>query len=126
MNFILDTHVLIWRFLNPKKLSKAFTTIFSHEENIFGVPNIALMETQYLSEIGRIQINVEEFVSVLRDHPQFQLLPFDETVLLHALRLTSNRDPFDRVILAHALASSTPILTRDHWMKKTASHLVIF
>ena len=126
MNFVVDTHVLIWRFLDPKKLSKRLKTLFASEENEFWVPNMALMETQYLNEIGRIQINIDEFIAILRDHPQFRLLSFDEQVLAHALRLSSNRDPFDRIILAHALASSTPILTRDRWMKRMAPHLVVF
>ena len=125
MNFILDTHVFIWRFLSPEKLSKKLKEIFSNEENIFGVPTMVLMETQYLSEVGRVQVELDNLMLVLKEQPEFTLLSFDEQVLLHALKLTSNRDPFDRVILAHALATSTKILTKDRWMKKMAPHLVV-
>lgn len=125
MNYIVDTHILVCRFLKPQKLSKKLKDIFSKEENHFGIPTMALMEIQYLKEIKRIQIEMEDLLLVLKEHPQFELLPFDETVLAHTFHLTSNRDPFDRIILAHALVHSTKILTNDQWMEEMAPHLVL-
>lgn len=126
MNYLVDTHVLLWRLLEPKRLSKRVRALFVRREHIFLIPMICLLEAQYLSEIGRIEIDLDQMLEILHEEPLFQLVPYDEAVMLHSLRLTTTRDPFDRIILAHALATSTKILTKDTWMKKTAPHLAVF
>ncbi|HBF13896.1 MAG TPA: hypothetical protein DDW49_11020 [Deltaproteobacteria bacterium] len=125
MNYIIDTHVLIWRFVEPSRLSQKQKIIFKKETNQFLVPSMSLLEVQYLTEIGRVKLEMGDFLIALKNQDNFSIASFDEGILLHSLKLTSNRDPFDRVILAHALATSTKILTRDRWMKETAAHLVI-
>lgn len=125
MQYLLDTHTLLWRLTQPRKLSKRVRAIFSKSTHQFTVPTIALLETQYLIDIGRIDLAVDDVLTTIQEEPQFSLVPYDEVVMLHSLRLTGTRDPFDRIILAHALATSTQILTHDQWMKKMAPHLVI-
>ena len=126
MKYIVDTHLLVWRLIEPRKLSKNERSLFSNSQTEFLIPTVALLEMQYLAEIKRIEIDMDEALTTLQEEPAFQLVPFDETAMLHAFRLTSTRDPFDRMILAQALANSTKILTRDRWMKETAPHLVVF
>lgn len=125
MRYILDTHTLVWRLVAPKKLSPAAQSIFLNEENEFRIPTICILEIQYLAEIGRIAMDPDSALTTIQDEPNFYLAPFEETVMLHSLKLTTTRDPFDRMILAHALASSTKIITKDRWMKQTAPHLVV-
>lgn len=125
MNVFVDTHVLVWRFLEPSKLSPAQAGFFQREETGFLVPTIVLLEIQYLKEIGRIEVNLGDFLLTLKSEDKFRLIPFDEMVMLESLNLATTRDPFDRIILAHALATATKILTKDRWMKKTAPQLVV-
>lgn len=126
MKFVVDTHVLVWRLLQPSRLPKKVRHLFSEPDNEFLIPTVCLLEIQYLSEIGRIELDVEEALVAIREETNFQLIPYDEEAMLHSLKLTTTRDPFDRMILAHALSQSTKILTKDHWMKQTAPHLAIF
>lgn len=126
MNYFLDTHVLVWRFLEPHRLSTKAKRVFAEAEAVFLVPTVSLLEVQYLSEIGRIEVDMGEFLQTLKQQEEFRLVSFDELALMTSLRLTSNRDPFDRIILGHAMATSTKILSRDRWMLKTAPELVIF
>jgi PIN domain nuclease of toxin-antitoxin system len=125
LNYFLDTNALIWRFLDPRKLSAKMKNVFAGEDNLYLVPTVSLLELQYLKEIGRIEVDIDQFLQTLRQQEDFRLVPFDETVLLASLRLTSNRDPFDRIILAHAIAASIKILSRDRWMQQTAPELVV-
>ena len=126
MSYLLDTHTLVWRFIDPKKIPPKIQTLFSNPESDFLIPTICLLEIQYLVEVGRIQIDLDEVRRVIQEEDAFQLVAYDESVMLHSLRLTTTRDPFDRIILAHALSTSTKIITRDLWMKRTAPHLVVF
>jgi len=125
MKYFVDTHLLVWRLIEPRRLSKMEKGLFSDSHAEFLIPTVVLLEIQYLTEIKRIEIDMDEALAAIQEDPSFQLAPFDETAMLHAFRLTTTRDPFDRMILAQALASSTKILTRDRWMKETAPHLVV-
>lgn len=127
MDYILDTHILVWRCLKPVKLvTPKVDSLFLDESNHFLLPCISLLEVQYLHEIGRIDLHVDDILKMVNEGNQFVILPYDVSVMLHSLKLTSTRDPFDRIILAHALATSTQIITKDHWMKKEAPKLVVF
>lgn len=126
MNYVVDTHILIGRLVEPARLSAKVKSLFSREEeNRFLIPTIVLLEIQYLKEIGKIEVNLDEILLAVGDNPSFKLLAYDEAVMLQSLQLTTNRDPFDRIILAHALSLSSKIITKDRWMKKTAPHLVV-
>ena len=105
-------------------MPKAAKSLFLKETD-FLIPTIALLEIQYLIEIGRIEVEIDQVLGAIHEEPSFQLVPYDEAVMLHSLRLTTTRDPFDRMILAHALATSTHIITKDRWMRRIAPHLVI-
>lgn len=126
MNCLVDTHVLIWRYLAPERLSPKAKRCFAKSEARFLIPAVSILETQYLVEIGRIELDMDEFLETLKGGQEFKILPFDEMALIHSLKLTGTRDPFDRMILGQALSLGTPILTRDRWMKKTAPDLVIY
>lgn len=125
MKYFVDTHLLVWRLIDPRQLSKKERAIFSGAQAEFLIPTVVLLEMQYLSEIKRIEIDLDEALMTIQEDSSFQLVPFDEAAMLHAFRLTTTRDPFDRIILSQALASGTKILTRDRWMKETAPHLVV-
>lgn len=125
MRYVLDTHILLWRLVEPQQLPHAVKPLFKHGDHEFLIPTVALLEIQYLVEIGRIDIAIDEVLATIESLPDFQLVPYDELVMRHSLRLTATRDPFDRMILAHALATSTPLLTKDRWMQRMAPHLVI-
>ena len=84
-----------------------------------------MLEIQYLVEIKRVELDIDETLKTIQLERNFELVSFDEEAMLHSLKLMTTRDPFDRIILSHALARSTKILTKDFWMKKTAPHLVV-
>ncbi len=126
MRFILDTHVLIERLLKPSRLSSKVRSIFLDEENDFLIPTVAFLEIQYLTEIGRIEMDIDQTLSTIQETERFQLIPYDEAAMFQSLHLNTTRDPFDRIILAQALARSHKILTKDRWMKRTAPHLVVY
>jgi len=126
MEYVLDTHVLLWRLLEPKRLSLKAQAILKDDDNRFLVPTMVMLETQYLIEIGRIDLDMRDFLEVVSADDHYQFLPFDERVMVQAIHLNDTRDPFDRTILSHALALHKSIITKDRWMKRMAPQLVIF
>ena len=44
MNYLLDTHILIWSLLDSEKLSKTILDIISNQENKIFVSTVSLWE----------------------------------------------------------------------------------
>ena len=75
---------------------------------------MALVELQYLIEIGRFTDPVEQVLEVLGRDLGLRVcdLPFPE-VARRAFDLSWTRDPFDRLIVSQAILREEPLVTKD-------------
>ena len=115
MNYLLDTHVLIW-FLNGDKSlsSKARKAIESDNATNF-VSMASLWEIAIKLSLDRLSIKVPfEKISIELDKNNFQLLPitFADTVILSTLAF-HHRDPFDRLIISQSMANNFTLISKD-------------
>ncbi len=121
MKLLLDTHFLIWILVDSKRLS-AFPWLEHYRP--WGISPISLLEIQFLSEVGRLNVHGPEFFEVLTSDPRFVL---DEvplaTLVKKALPLSWTRDPFDRLLAAHSALRRTPLCTLDHTCQ--ANHSIL-
>jgi PIN domain nuclease of toxin-antitoxin system len=109
----LDTHVLVRLYLGDvSKLSKAAKRAI--EDNELVASAAAVLELQFLHEIGRLGPSASKVVSALGTEIGLTVcsLPF-RTVAEVALHENWGRDPFDRLIVANAKAAGAPLLSRD-------------
>ena len=115
MTALLDTHFLIWVVLQSQRLS-AFPWIERYRP--WSVSPVSLLEVQYLSEIGRLEVRNPEFTEAILGDRRFVV---DEVPLLslirHALELSWTRDPFDRLLAAHSDARRVPLCTTDRTIR---------
>jgi PIN domain nuclease of toxin-antitoxin system len=116
VTILLDTHFLLWAVLGLARMDE-FPWLERYRP--WGVSPVSLIELQFLSEVGRIQLEHGGFVEALRSDPRFVI---DEVPLMalvtHALPLTWTRDPFDRLLAAHSAARRSPLATLDRRMRK--------
>lgn len=115
---VIDTHPLVWWLLDPGKLSRTAMSILSDPVVRVHVPTMAVLEFQYLVEIGRIVTDVRDALAYISENERFALLPCDGAVLAASLELNETRDPFDRVIAASALAYGLPLVSKDAWIRE--------
>ena len=122
VTILLDTHFLIWLVLGSSRL-KDFPWLDTYRP--WGVSPISLLEVQYLSEVGRIEIENPGFIETLLNDPRFIV---DEIPLLslirHAISVTWTRDPFDRLLSAHSTARRISFCTADQLILEKHSMLV--
>ena len=108
---LLDTHFVLWVVTGADRL-RSFPWIERYRP--WGVSPVSLLEIQYLSEIGRIEIRNPQFTDALVEDPRFVI---DEIPLVplmrRAIELTWTRDPFDRLIAAHSSVRRVPLCTTD-------------
>lgn len=114
---LLDTHVLLWLLLDPKKLSRAARQAIrrSRESDGIAVASISLWELAWLAENGRVQVSgtVEAFVSDCA--AKVSVRPLTPAIASYAVRMpaTYPKDPQDRLIGATAVVEGMPLITAD-------------
>ena len=115
MNYLLDTHTLIW-FLNGDNslTSKARKAIESDNATNF-VSIASLWEISIKLSLDRLEIKFPfETISKEFDKNNFRLLPitFKDTLVLSKLPF-HHRDPFDRMIISQSIANDFTIISKD-------------
>ena len=115
MNYLLDTHVLIWFLNGDKSLSpKARKAIESDNATNF-VSIASLWEIAIKLSLDRISIKVPfENLGIELEKNNFQLLPITlaDTVILSTLPF-NHRDPFDRLIISQSISNDFTLISKD-------------
>jgi PIN domain nuclease of toxin-antitoxin system len=115
---LVDTHVVVWLALQPKKISKKARTAIEDARRIgqgIAISDIALLEISILERKARIRLNssLETFLSEIE--ARFIVLPITGRICVRAVSLpaTYPNDPADRIIGATALVEGIPLITAD-------------
>ncbi len=117
MNFLLDTHVLLWWLSDHKSLTtKAVGAIKDGNNSIF-VSAATAWEISIKRTLGKLKApdELEEALEANR----FQQLPISIRHGLVAGNLPPHHDdPFDRMLLAQAQSEQLTIITHDARMEQ--------
>src|SRR5580658_134426 len=109
----LDTHVIVWLYEGKvERLGKAARRAI--ESNNLVASPAAVLELEFLHEIGRLKPTATKVMTVLAADISLQICDMTfRTVVDRALHEAWGRDPFDRLIVANAKAASAPLATKD-------------
>ena len=122
VTLLLDTHFLLWALTGSVRLED-FDWLPRYRP--WGVSPVSLLELQFLSEVGRLQVRNPEFTARLLEDERFIL---DEAPLValieRALPLSWTRDPFDRLLAAHSSVRRVPVCTLDRRLLEHHSLIV--
>jgi PIN domain nuclease of toxin-antitoxin system len=121
VNFLLDTHTLIWFQENNPKIPEPIMRSIQQPNNIIFFSQISLFEISIKQQIGKLPAfyaSVEDvynqaindgftFLSIQNNHIfNYNKVPFKE----------DHRDPFDRLLIATAIEENAAIITADEKM----------
>lgn len=109
----LDTHVIVWLYEGKvERLGKTARRAIE-SSNLIASP-AAVLELEFLHEIGRLKPTATKVMTVLAAEISLQICDMTfRTVVDRALHEAWGRDPFDRLIVANAKAASAPLATKD-------------
>lgn len=109
----LDTHAVVWLYSGMVERFPAAARNAIETSDLL-VSSMALLELQYLSEIGRFNASVDMVLAALRGDLGLMVcdLPFPQ-VARCAQDQSWTRDPFDRRIVSQAALREAPLLTKD-------------
>ncbi len=113
---LLDTHALIWWWLDDPQLSKTARKAMESDTNRIVVSSVNVYEIANKHRLGRLPA-LGEILSDLDnaiDYAGFARLSLSTRHTLRAgLLLGDHRDPFDRMIAAQGLVEQMTVVTRD-------------
>ena len=115
MNYLLDTHVLIWFLNGDKALSTKARKAIESENAINFISIASLWEIAIKISLDRLSIKVSfEKLSAELEKNNFQILPitFNDTIILSTLPF-HHRDPFDRLIISQSISNDFTIISKD-------------
>ena len=116
MRLLLDTHVLLWSFLSPERLSPHARDVLSGPENQVFVSVASAWEVAIKQSLGKLELpdDAERWLPEMLRRSGASLLDIGLRAALRvrALPLHHN-DPFDRMLIAQALEDGFTIVTRD-------------
>jgi PIN domain nuclease of toxin-antitoxin system len=115
MNYLLDTHTLIWFLEDDENLAlKARDSISNSSNNCF-ISIASLWEIAVKASIGKLHLKSD--FSKLKDflaETGFEILPIEFQHLQALLNLDFyHRDPFDRIIIAQAISEGMTLISKD-------------
>jgi PIN domain nuclease of toxin-antitoxin system len=116
MNLLLDTHALLWWFVNDRRLSRTAREAVHDESNRILVSAVNAWEVATKHRLGKLPEAREaapRFMELVTADG-FELLPVN---CLHGLRAGEYRmahgDPFDRMLAAQAEIEGLKLVTCD-------------
>lgn len=115
MNFLLDTHLLLWAIATPARLPRGLPRVLADPDNTLWFSTIAVWEVAIKLALERPDVADEpaKLLAVLR-RDGYRELPVASEHALALLELPRlHRDPFDRMLIAQARVERLVLLTSD-------------
>jgi len=116
MKLLLDTHIWIWSYLEPHKVSSEVSRELASPANERFLSAVSVWEMVVLLERKRIQLNQDfgAWFKGLTEELRLVELPVTWAVA-HELRFTllNHRDPADRFLVATAKVYDLTLVTAD-------------
>jgi PIN domain nuclease of toxin-antitoxin system len=120
MEFLLDTHIIMWTVFSPERISEKTKAILTNPENKFYYSVASMWEVaiKHRKHPKAIQHSGVEFMHYC-EAMGFKKLPIDDrhVCALETLQekegFKGHDDPFDRLLLAQAKGDAMTLLTHD-------------
>ncbi len=116
MNFVTDTHALLWWFTDNPQISTRASEIFEKcekGENVIFVPSIVIAEALSIFEKRRISFNFKRLLKKINDSENFIIIALDYPIIQKMVNLKGVVELHDKIIVSTAKYINIPIITKD-------------
>jgi len=117
MNYLLDTHSLIWYSGGDTRMSLKARSIIENDLNTIFISVISFFELAIKFNIGKLatSLSLSDFF-IKANECDILVLPITQNELTQYISLpifADHRDPFDKLIIATAMEEHLTIITTD-------------
>jgi PIN domain nuclease of toxin-antitoxin system len=116
MNYLLDTHTLLWIITDDKQLSRKVKKLFLDEKNEIFISMASLWEIAVKVSLGRLELGQSlsdfYFKHIIGNKIRLLDIKLEHLEVLETLEF-HHRDPFDRLIVCQAIIEKIPVFSND-------------
>lgn len=113
MKLLLDTHIWLWRFREPSRLSRRVLQHVNDAENELWLSPMSTWEALTLHYKGKIRIKEHLSEWLTQATAGTREAPFTHDIALVARQLSMHQDPADRILAATAQVFDLTLVTAD-------------
>lgn len=120
MNFIADTHALLWWFIDSPKISPKASEIFKQceeGENIIFIPSIVIAEALSIFDKKRVSFDFKKLFKKINESENFVIIALDYPILQKMVDLKDIHELHDRIIVSTARYLSLSVITKDETLQ---------
>jgi len=120
MDYLLDTHIVIWFITNDPKLHDVAKSEIENTENKCFVSIASFWEIGIKYSLGRLELgsNLETIFDLI-SKSGLEVLPVTQNHILTSSKLEfHHNDPFDRLMIAQAISEKLKLISKDDAFKK--------
>ena len=125
MNYLIDTHYMIWAISDTRKLSSNIMDIITNPDHRIVVSAISFWEVSLKRSLGKLEITglPPDALPVACLEMDFEIenLRAEGTSTYHQLKATYHKDPFDRMLIWQAIRNNYILIIADSNIKKYVS-----
>lgn len=128
MDYVTDTHSLVWYFTDDGRLSSNALTAFqaSEGEGTVFVPAVVLAEIMFIARKGRITLSFESTIKRIEGSENFEIAPLSAEILKTADKIEADLEMHDKLIAATALFHHAVSITKDDTLHKSGVVLTVW
>ena len=123
MNYVTDTHALIWWFIDSPRISSKAAEIFEkceRGENVIFIPSIVMAEALTIFEKKKVSFNFKNLLQKIDASQNFMLIALDYPLLQEMMTLKDIPEIHDKIIASTAKHLKAPIITKDKTLQKSS------
>jgi PIN domain nuclease of toxin-antitoxin system len=111
MRLLLDTHVVIWWYQEPKRLKNSTLALINDRNNSVFVSDVVIWEIVIKTSLGKLKTPENLYKEIEND---FDAMPI-KTNHIHGISSLEfiHHDPFDRLLIAQSVIENIPLITSD-------------
>jgi PIN domain nuclease of toxin-antitoxin system len=116
MNYIADTHALLWWFTESPKLGLQAAKIFQEceeGESIVFVPSIVIAEALSIFDKKRIAFDFRKLFTRITKSENYVIVSLDLSILEKMIDLKDIPELHDKIIVSTAKYLDLPLITKD-------------
>jgi PIN domain nuclease of toxin-antitoxin system len=121
VNFVTDTHALLWWFTESPRLGARAYEIFEKcetGENVIFIPTIVIAEALSIFDKKRVLFDFKRLFKKIVDSDNYILIPLDVPILKRLIDLKDIPELHDKIIVSTAKYLNSLLITKDRTLQK--------
>jgi len=128
MDYVTDTHSIVWYFTEDSRLSKKALEVFegTMKQGVVIIPAVVLAKIMFIAKKGKITLTFEETLKKIEEYENFDVAPLDVDILKVADKIEAELEMHDKLIVATALHFNAALITKDRSITDTGLCSIIW